>query len=171
MSAPVAVAHPTLTLDDLRAHERRETRARIARRLQAVRMALEGGFTREEIARAVGLHVNRIYFWIHRFNQFGFEGLEDLARGAPPPLLTEAQKAEVLSWVHEGADPKRDGFARWTGPRLVRRIHERFGIEPSVDAVYKWLWANKAKHRKARKVPSKAVGEDLAAWKKKGGRG
>jgi transposase len=171
MTAPVAVAHPTLALDDLRARERGETRTRIARRLQAVRMALEDEFSREQIGRAARLHVNRVAFWIHRFNQHGFEGLEDLPRGAPPSLLTEAQKAEVLSWVRKGADPKRDGFARWTGRRLVKRIRERFGVKASVDAVYSWLWANKARHRKARKVPSKADPQALAAWGKKDGRG
>lgn len=170
MAAPaLAAAHPFLTLDQLRERERErdEPRARAYCRIQAVRLAWEGKYTRAEIARIAGLHPNRVAFWVKRFQRHGLDGFEDLPRASAPGLLTGEQKKEVFSWIEKGADPKTDGFARWTAKRLAARILDRFGVKVSTSAIYSWLWDAGARHRKIRPIPSKGDPVELAEWEKK----
>lgn len=167
MPTSLQVSHPALALEDIRFRERSEKRAHIRQRLMAVRMTVQGSFAVNQIAQACGFHPNRVAVWVARFNERGFEGLENLPRRAKKPLISKELEKEVTDWVRRGADPKADGFQAWTAPRIVAALKERHRIKVSDDTIYLLLWRNGFRHRKARKVPAKADCEALAAFEKK----
>ena len=169
----LAVSHPRLVLADIRARERGEKRASIRQRLMAVRMRAQKSLSVIQIASACGFHPNRVSVWVRRFNEGGFEALENLPKRAKTPRISKELEAEVMGWVRRGADPKADGFQLWTAPRIAAALKKRHGIEVSDDTIYLLLWRNGFRHRKARKVPAKADRETLAAFEKKtrGGKG
>jgi transposase len=77
--------------------------------------------------------------WIHRYNEFGLKGLADRSRSGRPARLSETQRAEVKTWVEQGADLKQDGVVRFRCVDLHNRIANRFGVSLHVSSIGRLL--------------------------------
>ncbi len=113
---------------------RAEARAKLARRLTAVRLALLGQAA-PAIAAQVLLSERQVRTWVARYNANGPGGLADLAgRGRSGPLDAEPRqrlKSRLL------AGPTRaDGCCAFRGRDVRRILQEAFGILRCLDAVY-----------------------------------
>jgi len=62
-------------------------------KLEAVRLVREGGRSKTEVARNLGIHVNLLYKWT---NQYLRGGLQIVVRGVP--LITPAGTISGLWW-------------------------------------------------------------------------
>lgn len=168
MAARLLVTRSSPTLEEIRARERGEKRVAIARRLTMIRLVAEGALTNVQIAGVCRCHVNRVAVWVRRFNELGFDGLLNEPKKPKPSVLSAKEKETVRGWVRAGGDPKKDGFAVWTAPRLAAAVRKRLGNERvTVRIIYRLLYASDFRHRKAGKVPAKADPKELAAWGKK----
>ena len=91
--------------------------------------AVRDGMNRTDAARIGGMDRQTLRDWVHRFNEFGPDGLLDRHGGGVEPRLSHAQKAELAVIVETGPDRARDGVARWRRVDLQRVIKERFGVD------------------------------------------
>ena len=125
---------PRHTPEELAALIRAEPRAKVARRLVAVRLALLGHGA-AAIGGQVLLSERQVRTWIGRYNRGGAEALADRpGRGRKGPLSAE-QQGRLRERLRAGATPA-DGVCSLRG-RDVRAILEReFGVLRSLDAVY-----------------------------------
>lgn len=98
-----------------------------ATRARIVLLAAQGRSTRS-IAKDVGVRPRIVSAWRGRFADCGLEGLEDKPRSGRPPAYGAATRKRILSLLDK-APPK--GFARWTGPLLVKELKD-------VDVQYVW---------------------------------
>jgi transposase len=98
-----------------------------ARRLLALAMVMEGG-SRTGAARACGMDRQTLRDWVHRYNEFGIEGLVDRKAPGPAPRLTKEQEAELAEIVERGPDIAADGIVRWRRVDLRDVIALRFGV-------------------------------------------
>src|SRR5262245_24571829 len=83
---------PHQTAERLTGLIRAEPRARVARRLSAVRLALLG-HTASDIAEQILLSERQVRTWVARYNAGGTDGLTDRpGRGRKPPLSGDQEQ-------------------------------------------------------------------------------
>jgi transposase len=110
----------------LRKLAKEETDARVTRRILAIANALSG-MNRAEAASSAGMDRQTLRDWVIRYNAHGLAGLADRWNGGRPPMLDEAEAAELLEIVLNGPDPDKDGFCAFTRDDLVAIAKKRFG--------------------------------------------
>jgi transposase len=125
---------PHHTAEELAELIRRETRARRARRLSAVRLALLGQ-TAPAIALQVLLSERQVRTWVARYNAHGLAGLDDLpGRGRKGPLGA-AQERRLKKRLEAGPTPA-DGVCAFRGEDVRRILEQEFGVLRSLDSAY-----------------------------------
>jgi transposase len=123
----LSITRTDFTPAELRAEAVRSKDSRIARRLLAIALVMDG-HSRGAAAEACAMDRQTLCDWVHRYNERGLPGLADHPRPGPRPMLTAAQEAEVDAWVEQGPDLATDGVVRWRRVDLRNRIEARFGI-------------------------------------------
>ena len=124
----VAITRLELSAADLRQAAGRTQDAKVARRMLAIALVLEG-CSRTDAAQTCAMDRQTLRDWVHRYNADGRGGLSDQPRrNGLLPRLSAAQQAEVEAWVDEGANLERDGVVRWRCVDLQQRIRQSFGV-------------------------------------------
>ncbi len=107
-------------------------RSRIAavRQVERARIiqASSEGQSVAEIATSLQLKAAKVRKWIHRFNEAGLSGLEDVPRAGRPATYSLEDVSEVIATAL--SDPQTLGlpFASWTLDRLQAYLNEVKGI-------------------------------------------
>ena len=129
---------PHHTVDQLAELIRAERRAKVARRLDAVRLAMLG-HTAAEVGERVLLSDRQVRGWVARYNDGGADALTDRpGRGRKGPLTgtdTERLKARLRA----GPTPDDGGGCTLRGEDVVRILAAEFGVVRSRSAVYDLL--------------------------------
>ena len=150
----------------LRALASREGDAKVARRLLALAMVMEG-FSRTDAASATGMDRQTLRDWVHRYNEDGVVGLADQPHaGGPEPKLNPEEKEQLAAWVRQGPSLEEDGLVRWRLSDLRRRILERFFVILDERSVGRMLKAMRFSHISVRPRNPKADTEAQQAHKK-----
>ena len=124
---------------ELAARIRSETRAKVGRRLTAVRLALLG-HRPEDIAPHVFLSARQVRTWITRYNAGGPDGLADATgRGRKPPLDDDA-RTRMADRLRAGPTAA-DGVCTPRGEDVRLILTNEFGLVRSSSAVYHLLHA------------------------------
>ena len=124
----VAITRLDLSPADLRQAAARTQDAKVARRMLAIALVLEG-HSRTDAAQSCAMDRQTLRDWVHRYNADGLAGLSDQPRrNGPEPRLSAEQQAAVADWVEQGADLERDGVVRWRCIDLKQRIETDFAV-------------------------------------------
>jgi transposase len=135
----VAITRLDLSAADLREAAARTGEAKVARRMLAIALALEG-WSRQDAADACAMDRQTLRDWVHRYNEAGLDGLRDRPRrNGPPPRLSAEQQAKVAEWVERGPELECDGVVRWRCVDLRRRIKQEFAVALHESTVGKLL--------------------------------
>ncbi len=86
------------------------------------------GHNRTKAAALCGMDRQTLRDWVHRYNEFGLDGLSSRIPAGPRPRLTPAQEAEVAAMVRAGPSLADHGVVRWRRVDLSRVIKTRFGV-------------------------------------------
>src|ERR1700741_3904894 len=113
--ASVAITRLDLDAAQLRVEARGAADTKMARRILALAMVLDGQ-PRLLAAKAAGMDRQTLRDWVHRYNADGLSRLSD------------QQMVEFEGWVQAGPDPKEDGVVRWRCADLRDRIKARFAV-------------------------------------------
>jgi transposase len=128
---------PRHTPEQLAALVRAEPRAKVARRLNAVRLALLGQ-TASAVAAQVLLSDRQVRTWVARYNRGGPDALDDRpGRGRRGPLSGE-QAGRLRDRLRAGPTAA-DGVCALRGEDVRRILREEFGMLRSSQAVYDLL--------------------------------
>lgn len=127
MAGPVRITRWDLTPAELRIAAGRTKDGRVARRMLAIALVLEG-MDRKTAATSCGMDRQTLRDWVHRYNAEGLAGMENRGGAGRKRRLTPEQKEELAAWVEAGPDPDRDGVVRWRRVDLKRRIEAEFGV-------------------------------------------
>jgi transposase len=123
----VKITRDDMTAQDLRAAAGSVKDGKVARRLLAIALVLEGA-SRKGAAESCGMDRQTLRDWVHRYNTEGIDGLGTRGGGGVQPRLTPEQMAQLAAWVEAGPDPAHDGVVRWRRTDLARRIEAEFGV-------------------------------------------
>jgi transposase len=128
---------PHHTPDQLAALIRAEPRAKVARRLTAVRLALLGQ-TAPAVAGQVLLSDRQVRAWVARYNRGGPDALTDQpGRGRRGPLTAE-QEGRLRARLRAGPT-EADGVCVLRGADVRRILRDELGVLRSLQAVYDLL--------------------------------
>lgn len=128
---------PHRTADQLADAIRTQPRARVSRRLTAVRLALLG-HTAARVAEQVVLSERQVRTWVARYNAGGPDALADRpGRGRKTPL-TPDQQQRLTDRLRAGPT-EVDGVCTLRGEDVRRILREEFGVLRSLQAVYDLL--------------------------------
>src|SRR6202049_1702210 len=135
------------------------------RRLVAL-AAVHDGMNRSEAARIGGMDRQTLRDWVHRFNQYGPEGLIDIKPPGRPSKLSEEQKEALKQLVETGPDPETDGVVRWRCVDLKRVVGQRFGVDLSEVSLGRVLKKLGFSHIRSRQQHTVQNPEAIAHFKK-----
>lgn len=116
---------------------RRETRPRVARRIQMVADA-QSGETCAKIAGRMAESPRTIRRWIRRYNAEGIEGLADRPRPGQPTKLPREQEQAFCARLDAGAT-EEDPVSVLHGPEIQHILEHEFGARYSLSGVYDLL--------------------------------
>jgi len=129
---------PHHTAEQLAELIRVERRAKVARRLDAVRLAMLG-HTAAEVGARVLLSDRRVRGWVARYNDGGADALSDRpGRGRKGPLADTARE-RLKARLRAGPAPTDGGVCVLRGEDVVRIPAGEFGLVRSRSAVYDLL--------------------------------
>jgi transposase len=151
--------------DELRRLAAKAKDADQARRLLAL-AAIADGMKRTPAARVGGMDRQTLRDWVHRFNQFGPEGLIDIKPPGRASTLSDEQKEALKQMVEAGPDPEKDGVARWRCVDLKRVLSQRFGVDLSEVSLGRVLKKLGFSHISARPRHPAQDAAAIAAFKK-----
>ncbi len=138
MGQPIGITRDELSASELRALAVRTSDGSVVRRVLAVALVMEG-HSRTEAAEWNGMTRQTLRDWVHRYNAAGVSGLGSRVSPGRPPLLSDAQKAELRALVIEGPDPERHQVVRWRCVDLCAEIAERWSVRVGKQTMGKWL--------------------------------
>ena len=122
-----------------RTEHRDRLRARIV-------LAAANGCTNADIAAGVGLHVDTVRKWRHRYAARGLPGLDDLPRSGRPPVFTPVQVAGVKALACTPPADKDVPLARWSSAELAdQAVTEELVESVSPATIDRWLAADPIK--------------------------
>ncbi len=124
-------------IEELRKLCKRQRDGRLRIRLQAVVLAHQGQ-TAAQIAKLLGYSHRAVQQWVRRYNAEGVDGLADRERSGRPTKLKASQEKKLYKWLETGPKPK-DGLRAWRGKDIQQYLAREFGVEYSLDGVYKLL--------------------------------
>jgi transposase len=95
-----------------------------------------GPRTAAAVGRVVGLTPTWVRALVRRWNADGPAGLADGRKGnGPADALTPERQAALYAALQ--ADPPDGGL--WTGPKVVRFVRDRWGVEVVPQTGWRWL--------------------------------
>jgi len=155
---------PHHTADELARLIRGERRAKVAARLNAVRLAVLG-HTAAEVGERVVLSERAVRGWVARYNAGGVGALADRpGRGREGPLA--AGDAERLADRLRAGPTDADGVCALRGEDVRRILEDEFGVLRSLQATYDLLHRLGFEPLRPRPAHPKADPAARAAFKK-----
>jgi len=154
-----------LSAAELRALACQENDARVARRLLALAMALDG-VSRKAAARHAGMDRQTLRDWVVRYNAEGVAGLRDRERPGRPALLAPALEEELRQLIEAGPDVERDGVVEYRVKHIRKLALQHFGADYSRSGMQGRLHRMKLSYLKPRPIHPKADPAAQEAFKK-----
>ena len=108
---------------------KREKNSRVQKRLLAMKMMIEEDISSYDVARRMSVSPTSVREWVKRYNQGGYEALEERAIGGSKPRVTDEEFVRVIEEI-ELADPK------WTLERIALLIKHRYNKGLKRSAVW-----------------------------------
>ena len=118
---------------------RRDFDALEKRRLEAVRLLVEKGWSQSEAARRVRAARHSVSRWVGEHRKRGLAGLRKAGRAGRKPRLDAAQLERLESLLLEGPEARGFPTPRWTCPRIACLIADQFGVGYHEGHVWKIL--------------------------------
>jgi transposase len=117
-----------------------------------------------QVAEELGVSERSVWRWLGTWRERGDAGLVTRPRRGRPPKLTDAQAAQVVSWLDQS--PCAMGFDTelWTAPRVAELIEQRFGVRMNHRYVSDWLARRQITPQVPERRPRERDEQAIKAW-------
>ena len=118
-------------------------------------MKLYEGKTAPQVAKELYITPQIVRKWVHRWNDFGQEGLKSKPQSGRPSILNEEEQYEVIQEVTDS--PRNIGydFSLWTLKAIVGHIKEKYQKEMTISGAQRMLKRNNLSRIVPRPMPVK----------------
>jgi len=90
----------------------------------------DAGLSVQDIARRSGASKPTVYKWLDRYQRFGVDGLADLPRVGPPPVLPGKVRARIVA-LTRCTPPADTGLSHWSSREMAAYLKRVEGIHVS----------------------------------------
>jgi len=149
----------------LRELAKRSDDANQTRRLLALAAIYDGG-SRTEAAKIGGVGLQTVRDWVLAFNAEGPAGLVDRKAPGNRPILTDAQRHDLMRIVESGPTPAVHGVVRWRLIDLAQWVFDEFRVSISKQTLSRELRAMGFRKLSARPRHHAQNTDALEAFKK-----
>lgn len=143
----------------------RSDESRYDHRLHGV-LLICSGLSTYEVAELFGHSARTVQYWVQRFEQHGFAGLQDTERPGRPTRLD----AQMLEQVDQDLrrDPRDLGYTQnlWDGKLLSHHLNVAYGVHLGVRQCQRLFSQLGFRRRKPRPLIAQADPEARRAYKK-----
>lgn len=143
----------------------RSEESRYDHRLHGILLACSG-FGCREVAKLFGHSPRTVQYWVRRFEQSGFAGLEETPRPGRPTVLDEGMHRALGQALRRS--PRELGYSQnlWDGKLLQHHLSQRFGVHLGVRQCQRLFRQLGFRRRKPRPLVAKADPEAQRRYKK-----
>lgn len=115
------------------------TSAELERRRRLAVDRVRSGYTQQEVADFLRVHLRSVQRWMQTYREEGMRGLKAKPAPGRPPRLSINQERQVLRWFRKS--PCEFGFPTelWTAPRVTELIQRKFHQEFHPHYINQWL--------------------------------
>lgn len=143
----------------------RSEESRYDHRLHGI-MLVCSGFSCSEVAELFGHSPRTVQYWVRRFEESGFAGLEDIPRPGRPAVMDKT--------IHQGLgkdlrlSPRELGYTQnlWDGKLLSHHLAQRFGVNLGVRQCQRLFRQMGFRRRKPRPLIAESDPEAKLQYKK-----
>lgn len=141
------------------------TAAELERRRFLAIQRLKDGYSAQEVADFLGVHLRTVRFWKAAYKRSPLHGLKAKPPPGRPRKLTGRQERTVLTWFLKS--PKSFGFPTelWTARRVVQVIKRKWGIDFNPRYLNAWLAARAITPQKPQRVAREADRDAIERWR------
>jgi transposase len=139
------------------------TAAELERRRFLAVERLNEGYSAQEVAEFLGVHIRTVYHWLSRSKKR--RGLEAKPPPGRPRKLTGRRERTVLGWFRKS--PRSFGYATdlWTARRVAQVIERKWQVKFNPRYLVAWLAARKITPQKPQRVPREADQDAIERWR------
>lgn len=143
----------------------RSEESRYDHRLHGI-LLICNGFSCNEVAQLFSHSPRTVQYWVHRFEENGFAGLEETPRPGRPSRVDEAVLKEISQHLRQF--PCDLGYSQnlWDGKLLSHQLKERFDISLGVRQCQRLFRQMGFRRRKPRPLIAKSDPEVQRRYKK-----
>jgi transposase len=102
-------------------------------------LMLGSGETATKVATCLGVCVDTVTNWKHRWRQSGFFQIADRPKSGRPPRATPVYRKRLEEAVTRGPRAYRYQFTVWSAGRLAAHLYHKTGISLGEKQVRYWL--------------------------------
>jgi transposase len=126
---------------------------------------LREGYSQEEVADFLDVHVRTVRKWWACYRKKGRDGLNAKPQPGRPRKLSRRQEGCVLHWLRK--NPKSFGFSTelWTAPRLAKVIQRKFAIEFHPRYLNFWLAQRRITPQKPQRKAREGNEAETERWR------
>lgn len=119
-----------------------------------------------QVSQLLGHSPRSIEYWVQRFNERGFAGLQDAVRSGRPSPITNKIRSEISK--HLRKNPRQLGYPHnfWDGKLLSHHLMERYQIKLGVRQCQRLFHEFGFRYRKPRPVIAQSDPGLVKAYKK-----
>ena len=143
-----------------------DPKAQEDRRRLAVQRVFEGE-TQAAVAASLKVSDRSVRYWLRWYRQQGEVGLAFRPHPGGESKLSESQERQVCDWLAKDATAFGFRTNLWTSTRIVKLIHERFGITYNPNYFCRWLQAHDFTPQKPLKRASQRDEARIREWSQK----
>ncbi len=115
-------------------------------------LLVSSGYSSAEVANLFGHSPRTLQYWVHRFEQSGFAGLQEASRPGRPTMLDPRIRNRLGRDLRRA--PRELGYTQnlWDGKLLSHHLSQRFGVQLGVRQCQRWFHQLGFRRRKPRPV-------------------
>ncbi len=138
MGRAITITRTDISARELRFTAKRTRDCRVARRILAIAMDLEG-VDRATSARSSGINRQTLRDWVHRYNFGGIAEPSDRRGKGAKPRLSPIQQARFVAWVEARPYHLEDGVIRSRCADLQACVKDAFDVKLHQRMIGKYL--------------------------------
>ncbi len=143
----------------------RSEESRYDHKLHGVLM-VSSGFSCTEVANLFGHSRRTVQYWVQRFEQHGFSGLQEIPRPGRPTALDAVVRRKLERDLRQSPRDYQYGQTLWDGKLLSHHLSEEYEVHLGVRQCQRLFSQLGFRRRKPRPVIAHADAEEQRAYKK-----
>lgn len=144
-----------ISFEELKEFYRKTVKNKLARKYLAI-LKLYEGKTTQQVADELYVTPQIVRKWIHRWNEYGPNGLVSLPQSGRPSFLSEEEQAELIQDILKSPRDLGYDYSNWMLKIIAEHIKRKYGKKMTLSGIWRMLKRHDMTRLVPRPMPAKA---------------